>query len=146
MNVQQNITSYKEGNANDLHKILLNEYSATLMNNSVINNDTPNLDELMKNSTKTLTMYSAMIFSFITLELIKTYFVLVFARNASIKLHRTMVDTILFSVMSFFDSHFIGNILNRFAQDLNVVDERLPHVLSHLIEVRNNSHQWRLVR
>ncbi|XP_018569050.1 probable multidrug resistance-associated protein lethal(2)03659 [Anoplophora glabripennis] len=116
VNVQQNITSYKEAKGQDSQTTGL-------------------LEEYATNSNSTLRMYSVMIFSFITLELIKTYFVLTFARRASVKLHKTMVDSILFSVMQFFDSHFIGNILNRFAQDLNVVDERLPLVLNRLIEV-----------
>lgn len=97
------------------------------------------IKELEENSDRALETYTVMIFSFIVVELLKSYYILKFARNASVKLHRTMVDSIMFSVMPFFDNHFIGNILNRFAQDLNVVDERLPRVLNHLVEVGNHS-------
>ncbi|KAJ8948317.1 hypothetical protein NQ317_013654, partial [Molorchus minor] len=92
------------------------------------------IQRLELKASKILNVYSILILSFIVLELLKYYFVLKFAKNASVKLHRTMIEGIVFSVMSFFDNHFIGNILNRFAQDLTVVDERLPFVIGRLVQ------------
>ncbi|KAJ8951570.1 hypothetical protein NQ318_020447 [Aromia moschata] len=97
------------------------------------NNSFLTIDKLELKSHKTLNMYSMLIVSSTVLELIKHYLVLKFARNASVKLHRQMIDGIIYSVMSFFDNYFIGNILNRFAQDLTVIDEQLPFVLSIMV-------------
>ncbi|KAJ8923375.1 hypothetical protein NQ315_001933 [Exocentrus adspersus] len=141
VNIQQNITNIKETyNIN-----YLNNENTTFTTESPLNEsgliettmdlNLTSLENLEASSSRTLNIYSMMIFSFIVLELIKHYLLLNFSRKASVKLHRTMVDSIIFSIMSFFDNYFIGNILNRFAQDLNVIDERLPHVLNTIVEI-----------
>ncbi|KAJ8981361.1 hypothetical protein NQ317_000228 [Molorchus minor] len=91
------------------------------------------IEKLEIKSHKTLNLYSLMIVSSTVFELIKNYLVLKFARNASVNLHRKMIDSIIHSVMHFFDNYFIGNILNRFAQDLTIIDEHLPFVLNMLL-------------
>ncbi|KAL3282144.1 hypothetical protein HHI36_005339 [Cryptolaemus montrouzieri] len=43
-------------------------------------------------------------------------------------IHKSMVRNILQGVMSFFDSHLIGNIMTRFSKDLFIMDEMIPFI------------------
>ena len=46
--------------------------------------------------------------------------------RASKRVHNSMVSCVMRSPMSFFDTTPIGRILNRFASDVDVLDDRLP--------------------
>ncbi|KAJ8923376.1 hypothetical protein NQ315_001934 [Exocentrus adspersus] len=144
VNMQQNITNFKELDYTDEIENFANDsehnFNKTFFN--LKTNQTLSLDDINKTvlsmkkleiqSHKAINLYTLMIVSSTVLELIKYYLVFNFAKNASINLHRRMIKSILHSVMSFFDNYFIGNILNRFIQDLSVIDEHLPFVLSSL--------------
>lgn len=80
-------------------------------------------------------MYSVMIFVGAVGSLLKTYLLLSYCRRASINMHKAMLTSVLAAPMSFFDKHFIGNILNRFSQDMNNVDEILPFVFTEVFRV-----------
>lgn len=92
-------------------------------------------DKLELKSSKTLNLYTIMMISSTLLELVKQFLILKFAVRASRNVHSKMVKSIVTTVMSFFDNCFIGNILNRFSQDLSVIDERLPMALGGLLGV-----------
>ncbi|CAH0557074.1 unnamed protein product [Brassicogethes aeneus] len=77
----------------------------------------------------TINIYSGTIFLSIFMDLIRVYFMLNVARLASLNIHKAMTSSIINSVMIFFDNHFIGNILNRFSQDLSNVDEQVSNIL-----------------
>lgn len=79
--------------------------------------------------------YSVMIFVSTAAVLIKIYVLLSYCRRASINIHKSMLASILSAPMAFFDTHFIGNILNRFSQDMNNVDELLPFVFTEVFRV-----------
>ena len=59
-----------------------------------------------------------------------------FCKKVSIKLHNKMLKNILNVSLVFFDSTFIGNIVNRFSKDLVAVDECIPLPLHHLTAVK----------
>nr|XP_023012687.1 probable multidrug resistance-associated protein lethal(2)03659 [Leptinotarsa decemlineata]XP_023012688.1 probable multidrug resistance-associated protein lethal(2)03659 [Leptinotarsa decemlineata]XP_023012689.1 probable multidrug resistance-associated protein lethal(2)03659 [Leptinotarsa decemlineata]XP_023012690.1 probable multidrug resistance-associated protein lethal(2)03659 [Leptinotarsa decemlineata] len=102
-------------------------------------NNTTNISIILEESVSaeqhTIKLYSIMIVVSTVFALIKTYAIFDFCRRASINIHKAMVRSIIFAVMSFFDTHFIGNILNRFSQDLLNIDEHLLHILSECVKV-----------
>ncbi|KAG5882040.1 hypothetical protein JTB14_003438 [Gonioctena quinquepunctata] len=119
----------------------LNKYATSSSNTSVIN-ATVNISVLKRNlegaesqSRYTFIIYTIMIFSYTALSLLKFHSVLVFCRRSSYKLHKSMVRKILQAPMAFYDTHFIGNILNRFSLDLVNIDEYLPNVLSECLRI-----------
>lgn len=65
------------------------------------------------------------------------YALMKYCQRASVVLHKTMLNGIMGAKMSFFDSHYIGNILNRFSYDLNIIDEIIPFVYPYLASVSN---------
>ncbi|KAF7282019.1 hypothetical protein GWI33_003585, partial [Rhynchophorus ferrugineus] len=83
----------------------------------------------------TLKLYSAMILGSVVIDLIKQWLFINFSRKASINLHNAMIEKLTTAQMTFFDNYFIGNILNRFSQDLTKVDEHLPHTVNHFIRI-----------
>ncbi|KAF7275910.1 hypothetical protein GWI33_011150, partial [Rhynchophorus ferrugineus] len=57
-----------------------------------------------------------------------------FTRKSSMKIHSKMLSSVLMAKMAFFETNYLGNILNRFSKDLTVVDEEYPLVLYEFIE------------
>lgn len=66
------------------------------------------------------------------MNLVRFNALLLFCKNASFYLHEAMTSRIFSATMAFFDSHYIGNILNRFSFDLNNIDEFLPFLFPAL--------------
>lgn len=58
--------------------------------------------------------------------LISALFLVYGAYLASNKLHNQLLDNILRSPMSFFETTPIGRIVNRFSKDINTIDEAIP--------------------
>ncbi|CAH1368157.1 unnamed protein product [Tenebrio molitor] len=56
------------------------------------------------------------------------------ARKASLSLHRLLFEKIVNASAKFFSKHYIGNILNRFSEDLLYVDERVPFSMYMILE------------
>ncbi|GAB6028865.1 hypothetical protein CHUAL_004667 [Chamberlinius hualienensis] len=55
--------------------------------------------------------------------------------NASLKLHKNMLNAVTKTKMSFFDSHQTGEIINRFSKDVEHVDDAMPSQICFLMRV-----------
>ena len=53
--------------------------------------------------------------------------------NAATTLHETMLERIMRSPMSFFDTTPLGRILNRFSKDIDIIDVTIPMLLRSLM-------------
>jgi ATP-binding cassette subfamily C (CFTR/MRP) protein 4 len=58
------------------------------------------------------------------------------ATKASINFHRSLATTIIDASMEFFHIHYVGNILNRFSEDLLYIDEIVPYSMYLFLNVR----------
>eukprot|EP00095_Tigriopus_kingsejongensis_P010546 maker-scaffold349_size200065-snap-gene-1.33 protein:Tk10546 transcript:maker-scaffold349_size200065-snap-gene-1.33-mRNA-1 annotation:"multidrug resistance-associated protein 1 isoform x1" len=58
--------------------------------------------------------------------MIATCFVMIGTLNAAAIMHKTMLQRVLRSPMSFFDTTPLGRILNRFSKDIDIVDVTIP--------------------
>lgn len=58
-----------------------------------------------------------------------------FSSRASVRLHKKIIAKILSATMLFFDTHYVGNILNRFSRDLALIDEVIPYIVFDAIRV-----------
>ncbi|KAJ8931650.1 hypothetical protein NQ314_015402 [Rhamnusium bicolor] len=115
------------------HWIDLQQKVLDLQANSSINETY--YKETVTKKDDTFTVYTILVIVKVIIMLLKWYALLRFCRNASINIHKMMSSRIVHAVMSFFDTHFIGNILNRFSHDMNNIDENLPHLLPSLIRI-----------
>lgn len=59
-----------------------------------------------------------------------------FSKKVSIALHKKLLSSILYTPLTFFNSHFIANTLNRFSKDFVVVDEILQRNIHRFLMVR----------
>lgn len=104
-----------------------NNMITNVMNTSVdILSNLAAAKELEENTFK---LYSIFMIISSALEFVNAYLVIDFCRRASVNIHKVMVDKLIYSVMIFFDTHLIGNILNRLSQDMLNTDEHLSVVI-----------------
>lgn len=99
------------------------------------NNGTHNgteYDDAVADKNKTFTIYCTLTGLKSITALIKMYCLLKFCQRASVRLHKAMTQGLMGAKMSFYDNHFIGNILNRFSYDLNNIDEFIPFLFPSL--------------
>lgn len=101
--------------------------------------NSPEFEDAEQDRTKLLNLYTIIIVSSTVLSLFKALTFFAFNRKASINLHKVMMSKIINAKMTFFDSHFIGNVLNRFSKDLCTIDEHLPFVMNECFEVTSSN-------
>ncbi|XP_057671711.1 probable multidrug resistance-associated protein lethal(2)03659 [Diorhabda carinulata] len=92
-------------------------------------------NEALNKSNYIIQIYSISVLVDAVLNILRTYLILEMCRKASANLHKTMISRIINACMSFFDTHFLGNILNRCSQDLSNVDEQVPFVIMEVLRV-----------
>lgn len=104
--------------------------SDLLLGNNVTSktNETLSYDDAVSRKDKTFNLYTILISASAVLSLIKAYSILRYCRKASIRIHQALCHSIINCAMSFLDNHFVGNILNRFSYDLDVIDEQFPFI------------------
>lgn len=141
INQKSNITYVKEkyiqNKTIDLEQFNL-ENTTTIFLNETFNVSSDIIQEIGRlemQAAKTMNLYTMSIIGYAVAEFIRHYLVLKMGIAASINIHKKMVKRALHAMMTFFDSFFIGNILNRFSQDLNIVDEHLIFVITTFIGV-----------
>ncbi|KAF5303200.1 hypothetical protein FQA39_LY10113 [Lamprigera yunnana] len=82
--------------------------------------------ELEKSRSNIIITYSFVILTATVLTLARYFVLMILSSKASIKMHDSVIKTILNSGIAFFDSYLTGNVLNRFSRDLAIVDEQIP--------------------
>lgn len=101
--------------------------------------NTTNYLQLIEKHSKYYINFSCIVASTTIFAIITAYVHFNFTRKASNNLHKSMIMNILYAAMDFFDTHLIGNILNRFSKDLNIIDEQLPFILYEFFEVNTQT-------
>lgn len=126
----KNIMSLKENVTN------LNDTSAP---EALIKEYIPEEEEILNKAIATeqftIKLYSVVMILSIVFATIQTYAIFDYCRRASVNIHKSMVKNIINATMAFFDTHFIGNVLNRFSQDMNNIDEQVPFTMREVIRV-----------
>lgn len=98
-------------------------------------NLTENLKTADTKQSQTFSWYYGMLLASTGLEIVKTFIMFDFCRKASINIHVNLIKKIFNAVMLFFDTHYIGVILNRLSQDLVNMDENMCYLLNYTFEV-----------
>ncbi|CAG9854961.1 unnamed protein product [Phyllotreta striolata] len=100
---------------------------------TIHNNSTQQVIRPLEN--KQLLLYFIFVISTTILALLSGLTVFRFSKKTSLKLHVDMIKSVLNASMKFFDRNLLGNILNRFSKDLNIVDEEIPFALYEFLEI-----------
>lgn len=80
------------------------------------------------NSTRDIVIYSSLIAVLFVCAILRSVTFFAICMRASIRLHNRIFVRLLRAPIAFFDSNPAGRILNRFAKDLGVIDEKIPFV------------------
>lgn len=89
-------------------------------------------DQAVDDKNTTFMTYGILTAARCIVALVRFYCLLWFCQRASVNLHKAMMKALTGATMSFYDTHFIGNILNRFSYDLNTIDEFIPFLFPGL--------------
>lgn len=87
----------------------------------------------------TLNLYNIMIITTTILTLGRAFAYFLFSTRASMRLHKNIFTSILNAPMSFFDTHLIGNILNRFSRDMATIDDHIPYLIFDICRVKSKT-------
>ena len=99
---------------------------------------------IFKNSTTTMALENRqrmiyvlpiLIIAATVLFIVNTTLYWFLAKKASISIHKLLLSKIVNSSIEFFNSHFAGNILNRFSEDMLYLDEFVPRTFYDMLRV-----------
>jgi ATP-binding cassette subfamily C (CFTR/MRP) protein 4 len=108
-----------------------------ILNYTIYNDtDSDNYKNSMQNRHQMIYLFPIISVTLTIMSLLKPVLLCQFTRKVSISLHKLLFERIVNASMDFFSSHYVGNILNRFSEDLVCVDERVPNSMYTGLEVR----------
>ncbi|KAL1513291.1 hypothetical protein ABEB36_002715 [Hypothenemus hampei] len=90
-------------------------------------------DILYNNKNKLFHFYALTMIGATILSLFRSFANFYFCTRAGRKLHKALVVGVLNAYMTFFDSHFIGNIVNRVSKDFHTIDENIPFIVYEIL-------------
>jgi ATP-binding cassette subfamily C (CFTR/MRP) protein 4 len=80
-------------------------------------------------------IFPAILASTAILMILRAIVFFLMAKKASISIHKQVATKVINASMQFFNNNFVGNILNRFSEDLLYVDEKVSDSLFSVIDV-----------
>ncbi|CAH1368209.1 unnamed protein product, partial [Tenebrio molitor] len=93
------------------------------------NTDGDNYKNLLQNRHQMIYLFPIISVTVGIMSFLKAVIFYFLVRKALVSLHGLLFERIVNASMRFFSSHYTGNILNRFSEDLVYVDERVPYSL-----------------
>nr|CAI5849600.1 unnamed protein product [Callosobruchus analis] len=93
------------------------------------------LISLFTSDESALTYYSFICVAVVVLCLSRSLYFFNWCLTVSSKLHKSMMDNIVYSSMLFFSKNPSGRILNRFSKDIGSLDELLPFTLLDTVQI-----------
>ncbi|KAJ3659602.1 hypothetical protein Zmor_011284 [Zophobas morio] len=125
----QLIVSYKDNLLSDWVNL---EDKISRINHTV---DSISYSILTEDRNQLLHTYGAAVVGLSVATLIRGCILFLFSRRVSVTLHKKMLNCVINACLNFFDTTFLGNIVNRFSKDLDSVDESIPFPLHHLLAI-----------
>jgi ATP-binding cassette subfamily C (CFTR/MRP) protein 4 len=108
-----------------------------ILNYTIYNNtDGENYKNLLQNRHQMIYLFPIISVTVGIMFFLKAVIFYLLLRKALISLHGLLFERIVNASMRFFSTHYTGNILNRFSEDLVYVDEIVPFSLYFSLEVR----------
>ncbi|KAK9870721.1 hypothetical protein WA026_008291 [Henosepilachna vigintioctopunctata] len=121
-----NITENTEASHFSNYSNLVTEATGIVTETNFIDNILIYFDAEHLTQAMYIQVHSFFLFFAIVLSLLRTVLFFRICMKASRILHKTMFSNVLQSRMRFFDITPSGRILNRFSNDMGIIDERLP--------------------
>ncbi|XP_063923496.1 ATP-binding cassette sub-family C member 4-like [Zophobas morio] len=90
---------------------------------------------LVEDRNQLLRHYTGAVVGLSVATLIRGWALFQFSKRISVSLHKRMLNCVIGASLQFFDTTFLGNIVNRFSKDLDSVDENIPFPLNNLISI-----------
>ncbi|KAF5294167.1 hypothetical protein FQR65_LT10878 [Abscondita terminalis] len=95
----------------------------------------PEYKKLEESHSYIMKLYSFVILICAIFTIIRSFIFFSFTSRASINIHNIVLDKLLKTQITFFDTNLSGNVLNRFSRDLGVIDEQLPAMVYEFIRI-----------
>ncbi|KAG5872834.1 hypothetical protein JTB14_020338 [Gonioctena quinquepunctata] len=95
--------------------------------------DDTEMNEIIAKRNGFLNFYGLFILAAVVLIFTRTYLTFFFSLRASKNLHEWITHSVCNSFMTFFDGHYIGNIINRFSKDVGTIDETIPLIFYEIM-------------